>query len=117
MTRLLLGTLSLAVVASGFALAQEAKPGDAKTDTSSVRTAVAKTLTVSGKVGNDGKTFLTDIDSEWEVSNAEALKGYEGRLATVKCYVDPEHNRIQVLSVKAADTKYAFRHGDSAFRR
>ena len=60
----------------------------------------ARSLMVSGKVSSDGKTLLTDIDSEWNVSNAEALKGHEGRMVTVKCYVDTGKNQLQVLYVK-----------------
>jgi len=116
MKRMLLGALSVALVASSLALAQDqAKP--AKSDNPGAWATGAKPLTVSGKIGNDGKTFLTDIDTEWNVSNAEAVKGYEGRLATVKCFVDPERNRIRVLSVKASDVKTASKTGDSAFRR
>jgi hypothetical protein len=77
-------------------------------DTSNSWAAGAKPLTVSGKVSSDGKTFLTDIDTEWSVSNADALKGYEGRLTTVKCYVDPERNRIHVLSVKTVQPQPRF---------
>lgn len=74
---------------------------------------------VSGKVSADGKTFLTDIDSEWQVSNADALKGHEGRLVRVRCYVDTEKSSIKILSVKGDDndSNYAARNTDSAFRR
>jgi len=78
-----------------------------------------KSLTVSGKVSVDGRTLLTDIDSEWSISNSEALKGREGTLVTVKCYVDTERSQMRVLSVRSAqpEAKYAARAGDSAFRR
>jgi len=79
----------------------------------------SKPLMVSGKVSPDGKTLVTDIDSEWLVSNPETLKGHEGRRVTVKCYVDTEKSRIQVLRVKKEESelKYAGKHDDSAFRR
>jgi hypothetical protein len=79
----------------------------------------SKPLVVSGKVSPDGKSLLTDIDSEWAVSNPAVLKGHEGRRVTVKCYVDTEKSRIQILRVKKeeGDLKYAIRHDDSAFRR
>ena len=82
-------------------------------------TVPSKPLVVLGKVSADGKALLTDIDSEWEVSNPEALKGHEGRSVTVKCYVDTENNRIQILHVKKGgeELKYAIRYDDSAFRR
>lgn len=77
----------------------------------------AKTLMVSGKVSDDGKMLVTDLDSEWAVSNAEILKGLEGRLVRVKCYVDSARNQLQILSVKRENSDYAARHADSAFRR
>ena len=79
-----------------------------------------KPLMVSGRVRNDGKALMTDIDSEWMVSNAEALKGHEGKLVRVKCYVDTAHNRMQILTVREDDgtSNYtAARYADSAFRR
>jgi hypothetical protein len=78
-----------------------------------------KPLVVSGRVSRDGKTLLTDIDSEWSVTDPASLKGVEGRRVTVKCYVDTERSRIQILRVKKEqdEVKYAARHDDSAFRR
>jgi hypothetical protein len=78
----------------------------------------AKPLTVSGKVSADGKTFLTDIDSEWLVSNADVLKGHEGRAVRVKCYVDTEKSSMKILSVKRDDeSNYAARNTFSAVGR
>jgi len=107
-------TLVTVLLVAGAAFAQE-KAGKQESATA----ASAKPLTVSGKVSTDGKTLLTDIDSEWVVNNAEVLKGQEGHRVTVKCYVNTEKNRIQILSVKRADgeANYAVSHSDSAFRR
>ena len=99
---------------SGCVLAQE-KPEASKTETSA-----PKPLLVSGRVSDAGRTLTTDIDSEWTVSNPDALKGRDGRLVKVKCYVDTEKNRIQILSVKKDDAQSnytAARYTDSAFRR
>ena len=100
--------LSGAAVAQGKSESREFTPGTS-----------AKALMVSGRVSNDGKTFLTDVDSDWTVSNPEILKGHEGNQITVKCYVDTERNTIHVLSVKrtASEANYATNHSDSAFRR
>jgi hypothetical protein len=102
----IVAALAALLLISGAALAQE-------------KAASAKPLTVVGKVSSDLKTLITDIDSEWMVSNPDALKGHEGRWVTVKCYVDTEKNKVQVLSVKkgASDTSYSARWNDSAFRR
>ena len=79
----------------------------------------AKPLRVLGRVSSDGNTLLTDIDSEWAISNAGALKGYEGLRVSIRCYVNSENGRIHVLSVRKyeSDVSYASRHGDAAFRR
>jgi len=78
-----------------------------------------KSLTVSGKISSDGRSFVTDLDTEWAVSNPEILKGREGSTVTVRCRIDSDHSRIHVLSVKPApsEAKYASRLGDAAFRR
>jgi hypothetical protein len=108
--------LAVTLLMSIFALAQEQpKPGSADQGRQTWA-ASGKALTVSGKVSNDGKRFLTDIDTEWAINNTEAVKGREGRLITIKCYVDPDKGRIQVLSVKT-DAQYTAMYGDSAFRR
>jgi hypothetical protein len=79
-------------------------------------TASTKPLTVSGKINEYRKGFITDIDTEWAINNPDGLKGREGRLVTIKCYVDSDKNRIQVLSIKA-DAQYSAMYRDSAFRR
>jgi hypothetical protein len=81
--------------------------------------ASAKILTVLGKVSNDARTLLTDLDSEWKVANASVLKGYEDRLVRVRCYIDAEKNQLHILSIKKENggENYAARYADSAFRR
>jgi hypothetical protein len=103
--------LAVALFASLPAIAQD-KPDPAIVST--------KPLVVSGRVSTDGKTLLTDIDSSWSVSNREALKGHEGRMVRVKCFVNTEKNSIEILTVKRDDSgsNYtAVRYSDSAFRR
>jgi hypothetical protein len=105
---------ALLLLVSGSLIAQDkAAPKDSPSVTS------AKPLVVAGKVSEDGKMLLTDIETEWSVGNAEALKGYEGRLVRVKCYVDTERNKIHILSVKQDNgaSYVTARHSDSAFRR
>jgi hypothetical protein len=117
MKRLFLGILCVVLTASSLVFAQDQSKPASKSDSSHWWITGARSLTVSGKVSDDGKTFVTDIDSEWAVNNPEALKGYEGRTAALKCFVDSDRNRIHVLSVKIPEMKYAYRQGDSAFRR
>jgi len=117
MTRRTAVSLFVVALTWSFALAQEqVKPGSTNRDHAETWTASTKALSVSGKVSSDGTRFITDIDTEWAINNSDSLKGSEGRLVTIKCYVDPDRNRIQVLSVKK-DAQYTAKYGDSAFRR
>lgn len=113
MKTFVLGMIATTLI-SGCVLAQE-KPEGSKQETTT-----PKPLMVSGRVSDAGRTLTTDIDSEWTVSNPEALKGHDGRLVKVKCYIDSAKNRIQVLSVRKNDAQSdytAARSTDSAFRR
>lgn len=115
------GALALLLIA-GTAVGQDSgrsATNGAPSNNVTSNSGTSKALTVSGRVSDDGKLLLTDIDTEWGVSNAEALRGQEGRMVVVRCYVDSEKNRIRVLSVKRGDsgTPYAARYADSAFRR
>ena len=96
----------VALLLSGVVFAQE-QASSPKSENASA--AFSKPLTVAGQVSNDRKTLVTDIDSEWSVSNPDALKGHEGRRVTLKCYVDTARNKLQVLSVKkdASETTYS----------
>jgi hypothetical protein len=117
MTKLVVIPLAVVVLTSGLAVAQEhSKAHGTNQDRSQTWGASTKALTVSGKVSDDGKRFITDIDTEWAVNNPDALKGQEGRLVAIKCYVDSDKNRIQVLAVKT-NQQYTAMHSDSAFRR
>jgi hypothetical protein len=117
MTRPMTITLAVVVLASTLALAQNhGTPNAANQDSPGVWTASTKALTVAGRVSDDGKHFVTDIDTEWTINNPDSLKGREGRLVTIKCYVDSDKSKIQVLSVKT-DVQYSAMYRDSAFRR
>lgn len=115
MKRTVLAGLAIAMLLSGALIAQENAPAKKQSDESYS----AKALVVFGKVSDDGKKLVTDLDSEWGVSNAELLKGNEGRLVRVKCYIDTAANKIRVLWVKrdGESSFVAGRHFDSAFTR
>jgi hypothetical protein len=100
---------------SSCCVAQEESEGT-KTDSAHASTNV---LVVFGKVSNDAKTLVTDLDSEWKVANASVLKGYEDRLVRVRCYINAEKNQLHILSIKreGGGENYAARYADSAFRR
>jgi hypothetical protein len=69
--------------------------------TSTTEKASTKAVTLSGKVSDDGKSFVSDKDNKsWTVSNPEALKGHEGHEVKVKAHEDASKNEIHVVSVK-----------------
>ena len=78
-----------------------------------------KAVILSGKVSDDGKMIVSDTNEKWAVSNTDALMGREGQPVTVKCRLDLEKNKVQIISIKPAqnEMKYAANKGDSAFRR
>jgi pentapeptide MXKDX repeat protein len=95
---------SLAAVAqSGDAMKQDTmQQGDQmKHDNMSADNMTKKSVSVSGKVSDDGKMFMSDKDNKnWMISNPEAVKGHEGHHVTVKAHVDAAKNEIHVTSVK-----------------
>ena len=115
MKRIVLAEIAMVMLVCGALTAQDIAPAKKVSDESYS----AKALVVFGKVSDDGKKLLTDLDSEWAVANAELLKGNEGRLVRVKCYIDTAANKIQVLWVKrdGESSFVAGRHYGSAFTR
>ncbi len=62
-----------------------------------------KATKVTGKLGDDGKTFVSDTDSKsWTVTNPEVVKGHEGHHVVLTAHVDADKNEINVVSVKMA---------------
>jgi len=76
-----------------------------------------KAVTISGTVSQDGKTLISKQDETWTISNAEVMKGQEGRAVTVKCRPDTAKGSIHVFFFSPAETRYLATNGDSAFRR
>jgi pentapeptide MXKDX repeat protein len=106
MKRLLFVSLAFSLVLSVIALAQDTmKQGDdqMKHDDMKSEKMSKKAVSISGKVGDDGKTLMSDKDNKnWKVSNPEALKGHEGHHVTVRAHVDADKDEIHVTSVKMA---------------
>jgi hypothetical protein len=98
MKKLLLTTLLFLLLAFVAVQAQD-HPRPISGEGAAVRQVAAKSVMISGRVSNDGHRFSVDSDNELDVSNAKALKGHEGSLVTVKCYVDSILNRIEIVSV------------------
>jgi hypothetical protein len=60
-----------------------------------------KAVKVTGKVGDDGRTFVSDKDSKsWTVANPDAVKGHEGHHVTLTAHLDAVKSEVEVVSLK-----------------
>ena len=99
MKKLMIVTFALALVMSAVAVAQYSaqQPDISKSSTS------MKAVSVTGKISDDGKTFVSDKDSKnWTISNPDAVKGHEGHHVTLQAHVDVDKNEVNVVSLKMA---------------
>ena len=78
----------------------------------------AKKVTISGKISDDGRAVVAD-GKAWIVNNVEKFQSHLGEHVTVKGFMDPVTNRLEVLSMKIMrnEVSASARLGDSAFRR
>jgi pentapeptide MXKDX repeat protein len=98
MRKLMTICLAVALLTFGVALAQDNMQNDTmKADASQ------NTVQVTGKISNDGKTFMGDTDSKnWTISNPDAVKGHEGHHVILTAHVDNDKNEVHVMSLKMA---------------
>ena len=62
-----------------------------------------KSSKVTGKISDDGKTFVSDTDSKsWTIDNPDAVKGHEGHHVTLMAQVDTDKSAVHVKSLKMA---------------
>ena len=102
MRKLMVLAFACAVLTSLVALAQETnKPDYTKPDAPQAEKAT-KAVSLTGKISDDGKTFVDKDGKSWTVSNPEALKGHEGHEVNVKAHADPAKNEVHVVSVEMA---------------
>jgi hypothetical protein len=101
MKSLALISFAILLLASLSAFAQYGNQGSTGQQTSATEQTSTKAVTLSGKVSDDGKSFVSDKDNKsWTVSNPDALKGHEGHEVKVKAHEDAAKNEIHVVSVK-----------------
>src|ERR1700687_3284723 len=98
MKKLMTICFALALITFGVASAQDNMQNDnMKADASS------KAVQVTGKISDDGKTFVSDKDSKsWTISNPDAVKGHEGHHVTLTAHVDADKSEVHVVSLKMA---------------
>jgi lipid-binding SYLF domain-containing protein len=62
-----------------------------------------KAVSVTGKISDDGKMFVSDKDSKnWTISNPDAVEGHEGHQVTLQANVDADKSEVHVESLKMA---------------
>lgn len=98
MNKLMTICFALALLTSTVASAQYNTQNDnMKAD------AAQKAVQITGKVSDDGKTFVSDKDGKsWTITNPDAVKGHEGHHVTLKAHVDADKNEVHVMSLKMA---------------
>jgi hypothetical protein len=93
--------MSLMAIAQETTKQDTVKQDSVTSSPTSASTLSTDPMSISGKVSDDGKTFVSDKDSKsWTVSNPDALKGHEGHQVTLSANVNADKNEVQVLSVK-----------------
>jgi hypothetical protein len=81
----------------GVASAQDMQNDNMQADASK------KAVQVTGKISDDGKTFVSDKDSKsWTITNPDAVKGHEGHHVTLTAHVYTDKNEVHVMSLKMA---------------
>jgi hypothetical protein len=94
----LMGILfALTLLTSLGLVAQDTMPqASTKSDT-------AKATHITGKISDDGKTFVSDKDGKsWTISNPDTVKGHEGHHVTLKAHVSADGSTVDVVSLKMA---------------
>jgi pentapeptide MXKDX repeat protein len=87
------------------ALAQDAPKDNMKQDNMK-SDSMGKLMSVTGKIGDDGKSFVGDKDGKnWTIINPEAVKGHEGHHVTLKAHVNADKMEVHVMSLKMAKDK------------
>jgi hypothetical protein len=65
--------------------------------------AAAKATHVTGKISDDGKSFISDKDGKsLTINNPDAVKGHEGHHVTLKAHVSADNSSVDVVSLKMA---------------
>jgi len=98
MKKLMIICFAVALLTFGVASAQDTTHNDSMKGDASL-----KAVHVTGKVSDDGKTFVGDTDSKsWTINNPEAVKGHEGHHVTLTAQCNTDKNEVHVMSLTMA---------------
>jgi len=96
MRKLMTICLAMAILTFGVAAAQDTMSHDTMNADAS-----KKAIKITGKVSDDGKTFMNDADKKsWDIVNPEAVKGHEGHHVVLTAHVYADKNQVHVMSLK-----------------
>jgi len=98
MKKLIAILFALALLTSIGLVAQDTMSQDStKSDAST------KAASITGKISDDGKSFVSDKDGKsWTINNPDTVKGHEGHHVTLKAHVSADKNSVDVVSLKMA---------------
>jgi len=98
MKKLMTILFALTLLTSLGLVAQDTmQQGSTKSDTST------KATSITGKISDDGKTFVSDKDGKsLTISNPDTVKGHEGHHVTLKAHVSADGTAVDVVSLKMA---------------
>src|ERR1017187_4198798 len=102
MKKLMIISFVMALLMSAAAVAQYAaqQPDNSKSSMS------MKAVSITGKISDDGKTFVNDKDSKsWTIQNPDAIKGHEGHHVTLSAHVYADKGEVHVMSLKMVADK------------
>jgi hypothetical protein len=119
MNKRIVFSIAVVLLASLPALSQQPQSAGAGNPSAASANLSKKEVRISGKVGEEGKTFVCDKDHRTlKVNNPAILREIAGRLVRVKALVTQAGDEIFITSVKIVQQEpVAFHSGDSAFRR
>ena len=96
MKKLMTICFAVALLTFGVASAQDSMQND-----NMKAEASKKAVQVTGTIGDDGKTFVSDTDSKsWTITDPDAVKGHEGHHVTLTQHVYADKNEVHVMSLK-----------------
>jgi hypothetical protein len=99
MKKLMICGFALVLAMSAAVVAQDSMKQDSMKSDSSAKAATS----VTGKISDDGKSFVSDTDGKtWTISNPDAVKGHEGHHVTLKAQADSSKGEVKVVSLKMA---------------
>jgi pentapeptide MXKDX repeat protein len=102
MKKLIAICFSLAILTLGIASAQDTMKNDTM-GKDTMKSDSSKSVKVTGKISEDGKTFVSDSDSKsWTITNPAAVKGHEGHHVTLTAHANADKSEVHVLSLKMA---------------